>query len=74
MTKLGDIAICTHGHRGLITHAKGSPMSGMTYYGIHLDEHKLGNRWESKHPKVIGNIYDFLQTKKAAASERTTQD
>lgn len=60
MPKEGDIAYCQHRQLGLIRKAKGSAISGMTYYGIHLSQEKYGQPWQSKHPQIVGNIHDLI--------------
>lgn len=62
MSEPGAIAYCSQGHLGLIMKVKGSPVSGMMYYGIHLSKDKFGQPWESKHPQVVGNIHAVLPT------------
>ena len=65
---VGNIALCNQGHLGLILKEKGSPVSGMMYYGIHLSQEKFGQPWESKSPQVVGNIHAVLSTLLAEAT------
>lgn len=62
MLNEGDIAYCCQGHLGLILRVKGSPVSGMMYYGIHLSQERFGQPWESKNPQEVGNIHVLLAT------------
>lgn len=62
MAREGDIAICNQKQIGLIQKVKGSAVSGMMHYGIHLSASKFGQPWQSKHPQVVGNIHDLLAT------------
>ena len=56
--RIGDIAICQHGYMGVIDHITIS-MEGTKYVGMHIEPTKMGGPWESKDPKIIGNIEDF---------------
>lgn len=74
MAREGDIAFCGQRQLGLITKAKGNPMSGMMYYGIHLNHDKLGDPWQSKSPQVIGNLHDILTSANAEKEENCTSN
>ena len=67
MAKEGDIAVCQHGIVGVITKVKGSAVSGVLYTGHRKDD--PSKPWQSKHPRVIGNIKDVLVPQK---TERST--
>ena len=71
MAREGDIAFCNNRQLGLITKAKGNPMSGMMFYGIHLDPDLYGKPWQSKNPQVIGNIHDILTSANTSTQENT---
>lgn len=62
MAREGDIAFCNQKQIGLIQRIKGSAISGMMHYGIHLSKDRYGQPWQSKHPQVVGNIHDILET------------
>jgi len=66
MPKRGDIAVCSHGHMGLITCDKPSHESGTAgnvgaevWTGVHLrtDRGKqAGGHWQSRKPAVIASL------------------
>lgn len=66
--KKGDIALCGIGTIGLITDDEPKEITFndgntvKTYVGIHLTNKvcKIGDRWTSRNPVVIGNIYDLV--------------
>lgn len=55
--KYGDIAKCKKGHLGLILEVDDDMA-----YGIHLSRLKIGNKWQSEQPEVVGNIYEYLES------------
>jgi hypothetical protein len=56
LPKYGDIALCQGGFAGLVL----EEMDGVCY-GIHLGRLKLGEKWQSASPEIIGNIYEYLE-------------
>jgi len=74
MAREGDIAFCGQRQLGMITKAKGNAMSGMMFYGIHLDPLKFGRPWQAKSPQVIGNIHDILKTTSTEKETNCTPD
>lgn len=71
MAKEGDIAFCNQKQIGLVQRVKGSAVSGMMHYGIHLSRDKFGQPWQSKHPQVVGNIHDLLNNIQPEETEVT---
>lgn len=59
----GAIAICQNGKVGLITrqHTEIVPEVYEVYTGLHLDEGRFGQIWQSKNPFVIGYIKDVVE-------------
>lgn len=57
--KYGDIAVCQQGYKGLILEVEDD-----ICYGIHLSRLKLGSRWQSVNPTIIGNLYDYIESLK----------
>lgn len=55
-SKIGAVAICKQGYTGLILQEK----DGL-YIGIHLGRLKLGKKWQSREPQVIGNIHEMVK-------------
>lgn len=55
--KYGDIAICKRGYVGLVLETDEE-----ICYGIHLSRAKIGNKWQSESPEIIGNIYDYIKS------------
>ena len=53
--KYGDIGICQNGFIGLVLDTIDD-----TSFGIHLGRLKLGMKWQSNKPKIIGNVYDYI--------------
>jgi hypothetical protein len=61
----GDIAICQHGHIGLVTEVAYKPDRKGTirklWTGIHLDADDIGARWESRAPRRLLTVSDYLE-------------
>lgn len=64
--KVGDIAVCRHGIKGVITKIHTNPMSGTFYSGYQLDN--PNKPWQSKYPEVI----DGKSTEGTEATKSTT--
>ena len=65
----GKIAYCGHGHLGLILSDRPRSVmykngeEGQAWTGIHLtngEDHKIGDMWSSRAPKVISHISIFV--------------
>lgn len=67
MAREGDIALCRKGIVGVITRVKASPVAGIMHYGYCKDD--PSQNWQSKHPKVIGNIHDLSKDESTEAGE-----
>lgn len=61
--KYGDIAICKRGYIGLVLETDED-----ICYGLHLSRAKLGNKWQSESPDIIGNIYEYINSCKTKAT------
>lgn len=62
--KYGDIAICKRGYIGLVLETDED-----ICYGINLSRIKLGSKWQSESPEIIGNIYEYIQSCAAKAGQ-----
>lgn len=63
--KIGDIALCQNNRRGLITRIVpiGQTAESATHsvaYGIHLSQTDFGKPWQSNGPRILGNIFDYM--------------
>jgi hypothetical protein len=63
--KKGDIAICKHGHVGLVTEVTYHPdrkgINRKLWRGIHLDSDDVGLPWESRAPERLLTVSDYLE-------------
>ncbi len=60
---VGDIAKCNRGYVGVITKTTKTETASVgetLYEGICLGGHRLGNPWQSKSPKKIGNMDEVV--------------
>lgn len=65
MVTLGDIAFCTRGFPGLITKIDYDKLTLIkVYHGIQLSVGRYGTPWQSRSPRVVGNIHNVMKDKK----------
>lgn len=61
----GAIAVCGAGHLGVITSDSKETVrypdgeTSTAWPGIHLAKDKLGSRWSSREPRIIGHVDDL---------------
>lgn len=63
--KYGDICRCKKGKLGLVLE-----VDDEICYGIHLSRLKIGAKWMSENPEIIGNIYDYIESLKNVSNNK----
>jgi hypothetical protein len=58
----GTIAVCQHGHIGLITFDEKFDCGlEKAYLGIHIAPERIGQPWQSQNPKFVCHVDDLMK-------------